>query len=239
MTDEVLKDIKYMHQAEQQRFGTPMQGIAMTATVYQDLCNKIETEEKIRIEMKKTTTEATSAKNSSSRVPWTGGDAALGPRSGNKPAFSIGQSTSEPRRWPEPMPPPATSRGWDSCHSSLPVQSPIANSNGQDPSTLSESETPGPIEYYQGIEAYIQTETAYVTGPVTNSPNNPDIISPRNKRGSDDVIEIPLGNQRRRISSYFYVETESDDHQGNEGRTGHRERRKGRKNRGHGHKRNR
>ncbi|KAG0634036.1 hypothetical protein HOY80DRAFT_1140969 [Tuber brumale] len=236
MTDEVLKDIKYMVQAEQQRFGTPMQGIAMTATVYQDLCNKIETEEKIRIEMKKTTAGAMSAKNTPSRVPWTGGDAA--PRSpyGNIPAFSFGQSTSKPHGWPETIPPPATNRGWDNCHSSLPVQSPIANSNDQEPTTLSESETPGPIEYFQGIEAYIQTDTAYVTGPMTNSHDNSNIISPRNKRGSDDdLIELPLGNQRRRISPYFYVQTGSDDHQGNGGRAGHRGRGRGRKNRGHGH----
>ncbi|CUS13515.1 unnamed protein product [Tuber aestivum] len=170
LTDEVPEDIKYMRQAEQQGFGTPMQGIAITAAVYQDLNSEIDKEEKIRIEMKKTTTRVMSGKDTSVRASWTGDDnTATKSPSNNQSTFSINQCISRPPGWPESIPLPPTSRNRNSCQPGQPDQSPIANSNGgEEPNTLCESESPRAIGYYQGTEAYIRTDTAYTKGPAAN-----------------------------------------------------------------------
>lgn len=234
-TDEVPKDTKCIVPAEPEKFGDPMQGIAATAAVCQGLCDKIDGEQNIRVEVKETAPKTMNAKNISPSVPYAGDDnTATKPPSDIAPTLSISQSISKPPGWPESLPTPPTSRAWNGHRSSPPVQSPVSNGNGEEPSAFCESETPSAIEYYQGIETYIQTDTPYAPGPVTSSPGDPNIISPGNKRGSNS-----LDGQRRRISSGFYESGGQGSRQGNGGRAGYRGGRKGRKNRGHGHQRNR
>jgi len=111
------------------------------------------------------------AKNISPSVPYAGDDnTATKPPSDVAPTLSISQSISKPPGWPESLPASPTSRAWNGRRSNPPVQPPISNSNEEEPSAFCESETPSTIEYYQGIEPYIQTDTPYAPGPVTNSP---------------------------------------------------------------------
>ncbi|PUU78362.1 hypothetical protein B9Z19DRAFT_1065100 [Tuber borchii] len=234
-TDEIPKDTKHIVPAEPEKFRAPMQGNAATATVYQGLCDKTDREQNIRVEVKETAPKAMNAKNASPGVPYAGDDnTATKPPSDVAPTLSIGQSISKPPGWPESLPAPPTSKAWNGRRSSPPVQGPISNSNGEEPSAFCESETPSAIEYYQGIETYIQTDTPYAPGPMTNFHGDPNIISPGNKRGSNS-----LDGQKGRISSGFYEPGGQGSRKGNGGHAGYRGGRKGRKNRGHGHQRNR
>ncbi|PWW72547.1 hypothetical protein C7212DRAFT_347917 [Tuber magnatum] len=236
LTDEAPEDIKYTVQAEQQRFGASMQGIVITAAVYQDLYSKIE-KEKIGIEVKKATTEVVSGKDTSPRAPRTGDNntAAKAP-SDIASTFSTNQCASKPPGWHELIPPLPTSRTQNCGQSRQSDKSLIANTNGEESNALSESETPRAIGYCRGIEAYIQTDTPYNRGPVTNSRSPPNTISPKRKRAfGNNPTKNFQGNRRRGISRDSYVQTESDNHQGNGGHAGHRERKKGRKHRGRGH----
>ncbi|RPB01188.1 hypothetical protein L873DRAFT_692191 [Choiromyces venosus 120613-1] len=217
MTDEALRDIGYMLQAEEERFGTPMQGVAMTAAVYQDILRKVDREKKIKTEVKEITAKATGDENITTSVPQAGSDSfSTELPSTNASAFPRDHSVNIFPRLPEPIPSSLDSRDQNCNHYRLSGGVAITNGNKQEPYTL---------------------HASYARGQATNPSSDPRFTSPEIRRVSESNLD--QNYQRHTATPDFYGQAGASYQQRDEGRARHRTRRRGRNHRGsNGHQLN-